>query len=593
MPRHPYGGRNQKLVIALDLGTTFSGVSYSILDPGIAPKIKGVTRFPAQENAGGDAKIPTIMYYDKSGEVMAAGAEALDESLVRSAEDEGWIKCSRFKLHMLPKWADTKETNEAMAPLPPGKDVVEVFGDFYAYLVECTMSFIQESHQNGTDLLLSVKGDTEFILSHPNGWEGAQQQQLRKAAIYAGLIPDDDKGHERIHFVTEGEASLHFCIEHGLFPYIKDGEGVMIVDAGGGTIDISTYSGIPSSTTVDHSFEEIATPTCAFSGSIFVTRHAQSFLKNKLEGSPYAQEVDLIAECFDKTTKHRFRNANEPAYIKFGMMKDTDIKLDIRSGQLRLSGSDVASFFEPSVSSIITEIDDQRSKAKKLVSSVFLVGGFAANDYLFSKMRRHIEPAGLSFSRPDSHVNKAVADGSISFYLDHFVTSRVAKYGYGLAVRRQFDPTNVEHQQRRSKTFISNSDGELKLPGGYDTILAKGVQVSEDKEFRRSYHIKAKHLSDLNTVKQDILCYYGSKSDPTWTDTEPDMYSTHFTVTADTRKATKALVPQQGRNGKTFFSLNFEIIIFFGRTEIKAQVCWIENGVEKRGPARILYDKDT
>ncbi|PBK82156.1 hypothetical protein ARMGADRAFT_1171030 [Armillaria gallica] len=592
MPRHPYGGRHQKLVIALDLGTTFSGVSYSILDPGIVPNIKGITRFPAQETAGGDAKIPTIMYYDKSGKVRAAGAEALDESLVTTAEDEGWIKCSRFKLHMLPKWADTKEINEAIAPLPPGKDVVEVFGDFYAYLLKCTMTFIQESHQNGTDLLLSVKGDIEFILSHPNGWEGAQQQQLRRAAIHAGLISDDDKGHERIHFVTEGEASLHFCIEHGLFPYIKDGEGVMIVDAGGGTIDISTYSVIPSSTTDHHPFEEIAAPTCTFSGSIFVTRHAQSFLKNKLEGSPYAQEVDLIAECFDKTTKHRFRNANEPAYIKFGMMKDTDIKLDIRSGQLRLSGSDVASFFEPSVSSIITEINDQRSKAKKLVSSVFLVGGFAANNYLFSKMRRHIEPAGLSFSRPDSHVNKAVADGSISFYLDHFVTSRVAKYGYGLAVRIQFDPTNVEHQRRRSKTFISKSDGELKLPGAYGTILSKGVQVSEDKEFRKSFHIKEKHVSDLNTVKQDIFCYYGSKSDPTWKDTEPDMYSKRFTVTADTRQATKSLVLHQGRNGKTYFSLNFDIIILFGRTEIKAQVCWIENGVEKRGPARILYDKD-
>lgn len=119
--------------------------------------------------------------------------------------------------------------------------------------------------------------------------------------------------------------------------------------------------------------------------------------------------------------------------------------------------------------------------------------------------------------------------------------------------------------------------------------------MSEDKEFRKSFHIKEKHLSDLNTVKQDILCYYGSKSDPTWRDTErafllpheaqchcdmyiqADMYSKRFTVTADTRQATKSLVLHQGRNGKTYFSLNFDIIILFGRTEIKAQVCWIEN----------------
>ncbi len=40
-------------------------------------------------------------------------------------------------------------------------------------------------------------------------------------------------------------------------------------------------------------------------------------------------------------------------------------------------------------------------------------------------------------------------------------------------MRVLFDPTNVEHQRRRSKTFISDSDGELKLPGAYGTILAK------------------------------------------------------------------------------------------------------------------------
>ncbi|KAK0434121.1 hypothetical protein EV421DRAFT_1993196 [Armillaria borealis] len=572
MPRRPYRGSQQKLIIALDLGTTFSGVSYSILDPGIAPNIKGVTRFPEQENAGGDAKIPTIMYYDKSGKVRAAGAEALDESLVATAEDEGWVKCSRFKLHMLPKWADTKEISEAIAPLPPGKDVVEVFGDFYAYLVKCTMAFIQESHQNGADLLLSVKGDIEFILSHPNGWEGAQQQQLRKAAIYAGLIPDNDQGHERIHFVTEGEASLHFCIEHGLSPYIKDGKGVMIVDAGGGTIDISTYSGLPSSTTVDHPFEEIAAPTY------------------KLKDSHYAQDVDLIAECFDKTTKHRFRNATEPAYIKFGTMRDTDIKLDIRSGQLKLAGSDVASFFDPSVSSIVKEIDNQRSKAKKPVSSVFLVGGFAASGYLFSKMRRHVEPAGLSFSRPDTgHANKAVADGAISFYLDHTVTSRVAKYCYGLEVTRHFDPTNPEHQRRQNDTFEDDS-GDIRLRDQFDTVLAKGVQVFEKEEFRRTYASNRKRLSDLHTINTSIYSYRGSKSDPTWMDTERDMYPVLCTVTADTREAAKALVPQLRPDGMPFSTLHFDIVILFGRTEMKAQICWIENGKEKRGPARILYD---
>ena len=39
---------------------------------------------------------------------------------------------------------------------------------------------------------------------------------MRKAAVLAGLIPDNEDGHSHISFVTEGEASLHFCVRSGL-----------------------------------------------------------------------------------------------------------------------------------------------------------------------------------------------------------------------------------------------------------------------------------------------------------------------------------------------------------------------------------------
>jgi len=42
--RKPYNGRTRSLVIAVDVGTTFSGVSYAVLEPGEIPKIHGVTR---------------------------------------------------------------------------------------------------------------------------------------------------------------------------------------------------------------------------------------------------------------------------------------------------------------------------------------------------------------------------------------------------------------------------------------------------------------------------------------------------------------------------------------------------------------------
>ena len=47
--RTSYTGRTRKLVVALDIGTTFSGAAYALLNPGQVPQIRSVTRqaFPA------------------------------------------------------------------------------------------------------------------------------------------------------------------------------------------------------------------------------------------------------------------------------------------------------------------------------------------------------------------------------------------------------------------------------------------------------------------------------------------------------------------------------------------------------------------
>ena len=61
-----------------------------------------------------------------------------------------------------------------LAPLPTGKTAVDVFGDFLSYLFHCTRSFIIDTHANGAALWRAVEHDIQFVLSHPNGWEGAQ-----------------------------------------------------------------------------------------------------------------------------------------------------------------------------------------------------------------------------------------------------------------------------------------------------------------------------------------------------------------------------------------------------------------------------------
>ena len=122
----------------------------------------------------------------------------------------------RFKLHLRSKVGTGRYVTSEIPPLPLDKTVVEVLADFLRYLLECASSYIQDTHANGPDLWISVHDQIDFVLSHPNGWEGTQQSEMRRAAVLADLIPDTTAGHARLSFVTEGEASLHFSIQNGL-----------------------------------------------------------------------------------------------------------------------------------------------------------------------------------------------------------------------------------------------------------------------------------------------------------------------------------------------------------------------------------------
>ena len=98
--------------------------------------------------------------------------------------------------------------------LPRGKTIVDVFADFMRYLFDSTEALFKATEPNGGIRWNSISSNIELVLTHPNGWGGLQQSQLRSAAVRAGIVPDSPIGRSRVHFVTEGEASFSFCVTH-------------------------------------------------------------------------------------------------------------------------------------------------------------------------------------------------------------------------------------------------------------------------------------------------------------------------------------------------------------------------------------------
>jgi len=71
------------------------------------------------------------------------------------------------------------------------------------------------------------------------------------------------------------------------------------------------------------------------------------------------------------------------------------------------------------------------------------------------------------------------------------------------------------------------------------------------------------------------------------------MYSTLCVVGADTTELCKSLDPIHVINSRTtvtFYRIDYEIVLVLGLTELKAYICWDENGIERRSPAKVIYE---
>lgn len=99
----------------------------------------------------------------------------------------------------------------SLPEIPFHLTVEKIYSDFIRYLVAHTRTFFEDRTPNGRNVWLNLIEYADFVIAHPNGWGLKEQSVLRRAAIQADLVRPSDAD-ARIHFVTEAEASVHFCV---------------------------------------------------------------------------------------------------------------------------------------------------------------------------------------------------------------------------------------------------------------------------------------------------------------------------------------------------------------------------------------------
>ncbi|KZP16338.1 hypothetical protein FIBSPDRAFT_794606 [Athelia psychrophila] len=584
--RGPYKGTSRRLVVSIDVGTTFTAASFCILQPGSVPKFEEILRWPKQ--AVPDAKVPSVLYYDTDDKACAFGAETDDEDTIIKAEEEEWRKTEWWKLHLRPSHLPIIKDLK-LPSLPANVTVDDIFADHLGYVNRQVKEYITSTYGDGANIWDTLSPTMYVILTTPNGWEGSQQNRMRQAAIKAGLV--DANGGQRVKFVSEAEAAVLYAADTGSVNdwLVQDGH-LIICDCGGGTIDITGYK---ITGTAPLRLEESSASRCYLAGAVFVTEAAKTYLKTHLKTTEWDNEdaINKAVSSFDRSAKRKFEGPDSTSWIQLDGHK-TLPKLNITRGKMKISGETMASFYAESLRCIKEGLDIAFENGQKMADKIILVGGLASSPYVYAELVKWGKDSGISVSRPDGPTTKAVANGALAWHIDNAVTSRFARYHYGVEIRATHDPANKEHEGR--ETYPDPHDGTARILNVWSGIVKKNVKVEGGQEFISSYRFISD--SDVETFERAVKVFVYRRAVPPLFTTFPGKarYQPGFevicTVQADLKQCLNESPISVYPNGDGYRTINFEMCLSLGETEIAARMRWKEDGEYKYSPASIAYE---
>ncbi|CAE6507898.1 unnamed protein product [Rhizoctonia solani] len=316
VPQH-IGGvweEENKIVVGIDIGTTQSGVAITYLAKGEKREVHRISKWPGQGEQDQRAKIPTVIWYNsetKKAELF--GAEALSRNGKNAASKNPWVLVKNFKLHLQPK--DLRKKDVELDPLPLGVFLDQVYSDFLGYLLKHTKAYVEKRILLGKKIWEKYKPTMEVVLAHPNGWGAEEQAFLRQAAINSGFV-DSDKALSQVQFVTEAEASVHYCLHHSnLRQRLQDGTTLAVCDAGGSTVDTTLYSVVSTSPVLQ--LREVHIPNSVQAGGVFVNAEFDKFIRQALKDLGLSQDkiiefATTAVDDFENFAKRNFGDSDDP-----------------------------------------------------------------------------------------------------------------------------------------------------------------------------------------------------------------------------------------------------------------------------------------
>ncbi|KAG8707504.1 hypothetical protein FRC09_001781 [Ceratobasidium sp. 395] len=272
-------------------------------------------------------------------QAVSFGAEALTHQAEEEAEDHGWQLAKHFKLHLHPADLTAKHGLE-LDPLPAGVSLSQIYTDFLGYLLKQTQTYFEDHILDGKLIWKTYEPTMEVVIAHPNGWGVREQAYLRAAAVAAKFVGAND-AKTRVHFVSEAEASVHYCIFYtDLGSQLTVGVTFAVCDAGGSTVDTTVYS---VKGTAPLQLTETRASACVQAGAIFVDAAAKKYLQDVLRNAGLSSEdveeyVARGVKDFEGNTKRAFRDTTVDHSVEIAGHRFNNPAIRARRGRMNVSG---------------------------------------------------------------------------------------------------------------------------------------------------------------------------------------------------------------------------------------------------------------
>ncbi|PKY62189.1 hypothetical protein RhiirA4_449966, partial [Rhizophagus irregularis] len=261
-----------RAVVAIDFGTTFSGFAYTYRS---SPEIITNDSWPQQI---GPLKTNTVLQYDSNYQnVIKWGNPALAQRQSRRSKDSSSSKTVELiKLHLgnIPQ-------NEKPS-LPRQLNYEKAISDYLRELGKLIKETIS-TRWHGIKFFEHVL----LVISIPAEFDDRAKDTMRKCLHNAGLT--NSKESNKVEFTTEPEAAAIYCMRNleGQNETIPINASFMVVDCGGGTVDLTTRKLLR-----DNKLSEITERTGDFCGGSYVDREFIKFLSRRLGKST----INLLKE---------------------------------------------------------------------------------------------------------------------------------------------------------------------------------------------------------------------------------------------------------------------------------------------------------